>query len=33
MTAMSIDNKKAYCKKTVKVTTDFRRLDVEKTNS
>ncbi len=30
---MSIDSKKTYCKKTVKATTNFRRLDVEKTNS
>ena len=33
MTTLSIIYKKAYCKKAVKITTHFRRLDVEKINS
>ena len=33
MTTLSIIYKKAYCKKAVKITSGFRRLDVEKLNS
>ena len=33
MTTLSITYKKAYCKKAVKITSGFRRLDVEKLNS
>lgn len=33
MTTLSIIYKKSYCKKAVKITSGFRRLDVEKLNS
>jgi|GEM_PF-3473920 hypothetical protein len=33
MTTLSINYKRAYCKKEDKITITFRRLDVEKTNS
>ena len=33
MTTLSVIYKKAYCKKAVKITASFRRLDVEKINS
>ncbi len=33
MTTLSIIYEKAYCKKAVKITVHFRRLDVEKINS